>query len=603
MESILDNQFNFVYLDVPWFTNKGDFTYLSFAGELESFSNVRNQLAELRNCSIRDVSRDDVKQELQKRRMIQAKKEIDLYGVFVTKILENSKRILNDEGILVFKAPTYSTIDYKLMLDQVFSNTYIMQIALDKVKFVNLGKPEKMNHEILFFYSKSNNYTLKEVYEKFDSYKEEYRLTPLMHGYPKGRFDFIWRGIESTENSKWIYNKKKLDELFEDGRILIKGNKALLKHYMKDSPRPKSSVWKADSSIFFNIRELPNYTLKADNFIDLINMVTKEKDWIFAPYDYDQKLPVIAQNMNRNWVTINDLSHVDNNYKMFLDKNSYEEMSELKGNTDIMVYNELLKNINDINSLKSRLLTLNSSVSDIKNCLGLENEDEETIIEKVQEKIDELIEKSDIDRYVPIVQEWLHPYWEKLEKESKCFLPTGELLFQEYKETSDFDLSTAIMPFCKSLEKEIYSKMFKRYIKELVLRGVNVKKIFPEDFNNNETKKFAEAIHRYTTSLKNNESKWQFELGTMKYILKIVFNSESPFLTEERIYKDFKKYLEIQFDYSLFDIGFLQELDKVVKLRNDSAHPQIVTPERVKEGKEIIKKKIIELLKYYKDQK
>lgn len=122
----------------------------------------------------------------------------------------------------------------------------------------------------------------------------------------------------------------------------------------------------------------------AENFIDLVTMVTNENDWIFAPYDPDQKLPVVAHNLKRNWVTINPFSKEVENYREFL--KDYDEVSEIKGNTAVIEYKKLLKNIEDINDIKSRLITLNTSVVDIKNQLNLEGINEEAITEKYKKK-------------------------------------------------------------------------------------------------------------------------------------------------------------------------------------------------------------------------
>lgn len=609
MESILDNQFNLVYLDVPWLTrNDGYFLNRTEKNE-DSTTDIKKYIATLKNCDIREITLEDVKKERLKRNAVKQKEERDDYGEFIAKILENAMRILDEKGMLVFRAPADSIIDYKLMLDQVFSNSYVKQITLEMAKRpMNLNNPNHMNHELLYFYSKSKSYTLNKVFEKPELFKDNYnfkdergryRLNPILSGGPLGRYSFTWKEIIPSNNLKWIYNQEKLNELFEENKIVIKEGKAYIKRYMEDNPREKSSVWKASPSSFFDIKEKWTCTLMAENFIDLLNMVTNENDWIFSPFDLDQKFPVIAQNMNRKWVTINSFQEEIENYKAYLDKAHYDEVMDVEGNTGVIVYNSLMKNIDDIQDLKLRLNSLNSSVASLKNQLGLEGENEETIIEKIQEKIDELIDKSDIEYYIPVVEEWIRPYWDKLEPESKWFLPTAELLFEEYTGTQDFDLSTAIMPYCKSLEKEIYTKMFKGYIKNLVSKGLNVNKIFQKDFTDNETKKFAEAVNLFTTRYKNNDNKWHFELGRMVYILRIVLNDTSPYLEQGRIFKDFKNFLVGKFEYSFFDIDFLLKLDVVVKLRNDSAHPRIVTPQRIQEGKEITKQKIIELLKFH----
>lgn len=608
MEAIMDNQFNFVYLDLPWFTGNNGFSdYLNNKNNVSN-TELRNYLANQRGCRIHDVNVEDIKQERLNRRIEAENRKKDEYGIFISKILENSMRILSDTGILVFRSPAGSIIDYKLMLDQIFSNTYIMQITLEIENRPKINtNPGHMNHEILYFYSKTNNYNLNQIFEDYCSYlaefnqydnRDRYKLINLTA--PTGQYNYVWKGISPVSNQKWRYKKEKMDELFEDDRIVIKGERVFLKYYMKEHPREKSTVWKANSRSFFEIIEKPSGTMKGQHFIDLIKMVTNENDWIFEPYDIDLKLPVIAQNLGRRWVAINPTCGQNFNYKEFLIKDKYEEVTSIQGNTEKILYKKILKNVDDINDLKKRLVELNEHIKAIKNHLGLAGEDEEVVIEQIQEKIDELIERSDIERYIPIVQEWIRPFWDRLESESKRFLPTAELLYQEYNEEDQFDLSTAMLAYCKALEKEIYTKMFRGYIRKLIGNGMHIQNTFPNDFISNEAKRFAEAIKLFTTRYRNNESKWHFELGTMVYILKIVLGEESSLLSEGRLYRDFKDYLEQQFEYSFFDIGFMSDLDNLVKLRNDSAHPQIVTSDRIIRGKELTKKKIIDLLKYYK---
>lgn len=72
-----------------------------------------------------------------------------------------------------------------------------------------------------------------------------------------------------------------MNELYHDDRIVLKDDRALFKSYMKDNP------------------EKGSFTLSANNFIDLLNMVTVKNDWIFSPFDVDIKLPVIAQKMEK----------------------------------------------------------------------------------------------------------------------------------------------------------------------------------------------------------------------------------------------------------------------------------------------------------------
>ena len=614
MESIRENQFNFIYLDLPWCTISDDLFRYTKNKKEDSYSELEIFLANQKGCETKDITVADIKAERLKRKVESENLEKKKYSIFISKILENSWRILNSTGILILRSPEKSIIDFKLMLDQVFSDTYIMKITLEKINRPwTTNSTDYMNQETLYLYSKTNEFRLNKIYEDFDSYssefkyeddKDRYKLISLLsNNFNKNNNGYTWKGISPEKNQIWRFDKEKLDELYESDRIVIKNGKAFLKCYMKENQREKSTVWKASLKNHFNIEEKHSSTIYVKHFIDLINMVTNENDWIFSPFDVDQKLPLIAEKLGRRWVVINptcdDAYGETYSYKNELSNDKYIEIKNIQGNTQEIVYTEILKNIDDINNLKKRLAQLNESVLIIKKQLGVTVEDEESVLEQIQERIDVLIEKSDIEQYVPIVQEWIKPFWTKLETESKQFLPTAELLYEEYKNAKKFDLSIAILSYCKALEKELYSKMFKGYIKKLINGKINVRKEFIKDFEDYETKKFAESIHRYTTKEKNNELNWKLELGTMVYILKIVLDDKNIFLNDGRIYADYRKYLEEQFESLFFDIKFSADLDSLAKLRNDSAHPNIVDSEKIETGKELAKSKLLEILRYH----
>lgn len=604
MENILDNQFNLVYLDLPWFTGRNGY-FIPIEGERNS--ELKAYLAKQSKCDIRIISITDIKEERLKRRAVEEKSQLDEYSSYITKILENSRRILTKNGILCFRSPADTCVDYKIMLDQIFSTTYIMQVTLEKRTSNIKTELLHMNHEILYLYSKSKEYSINKIYEDFTSYEDEFKLIDERGRYKlssllqrQGGFSFSWKGTIPSNNLKWRYSKEKLEEFYKEKRIVIKETgKVFLKYYQKEHPREKSTVWKVSNDTTVGFVERQTSSILASHFKNIINLATNDGGWIFSPYSTDCKLPVIAQNMNRNWVVINPTLSESYNYVELLGENTYVILNKIDGTTANVVYKKLIKNVEDINELKSKLFFLENSITDIKNQIGVDGQTVEVVLGKIYNKINELIAETDIENYIPYVKDWVNPYWDKLEEESQFFLPTAELLFKEYKELNKFDLSSAMVEYCKALEKEIYNKIFKGYIRSLVSSKIDVKIIFSMDFQENETKKFADAVKQFTTRYKIREDKWHFELGTMVYILNIVLGEESKFLKGGRIYKDFKDYLEKHFEMGFFDIKFNIDLDTVAKLRNDSAHPQIVTLERINGGKELIKQKIRDLLHHY----
>lgn len=56
------------------------------------------------------------------------------------------------------------------------------------------------------------------------------------------------------------------------------------------------------------------------------------------------------------------------------------------------------------------------------------------------------------------------PNWEKLEDDSRQFLPTGVFLFNQLEKHNGVDFAPAMIEYCRTLEK-MFEKLFKSYIK------------------------------------------------------------------------------------------------------------------------------------------
>ena len=126
-----------------------------------------------------------------------------------------------------------------------------------------------------------------------------------------------------------------------------------------------------------------------------------------------------------------------------------------------------------------------NAIKTIQATLNIETDDEEDIESVLTEICDE-IEKTCYgqinEEAVNEAKRWINPFWDKLEKESQVFLPTGVVLQTVFADLSDVERSLYILEYCKTLEKELLNKIFKRYILDLYSRKINVRSAFKNDF-------------------------------------------------------------------------------------------------------------------------
>src|SRR5690625_5814107 len=102
-------------------------------------------------------------------------------------------------------------------------------------------------------------------------------------------------------------------------------------------------------------------------------------------------------------------------------------MYNLKNRFDA-IDNKLDKIIVKVDNILEHLEKLQSEITVIKTLQA----DEEQIIEFIEQKIDETVEKvtnDNLDPYIKIVKAWIDPNWFKLEMLSQVFLPSAELLY------------------------------------------------------------------------------------------------------------------------------------------------------------------------------
>ncbi|MFH7834429.1 phospholipase D-like domain-containing protein [Bacillus luti] len=240
-------------------------------------------------------------------------------------------------------------------------------------------------------------------------------------------------------------------------------------------------------------------------------------------------------------------------------------------------------------------ITLNN-VNLVKNTV-LDVEEKIILLHK---RLDDLPNKiPNLDDYSEIVKRWLEFEWEKLEDFTKDYLPSAEFLYTQLSTYPESDFSPFIIQYCRAIENEILSKIFKSYIWDIKSRNVNVSRQFSNDFSNNTTQKYVKKVNYYAGS--QDDSKWFFELGTMAFILTSV--GDANIRTNSDILSDLYAYLVRHFDQNILELTFLNNLSIIISdYRNKSAHPDFIDKTKAELGRTEIRELINEFLRNYLDK-
>lgn len=558
LEKLPDNEYDFIYLDVPYCIGI-DFVY---------------------------ISKEDRKEKVRQ------------YSSYISKIIENTYRILKSDGIIAFLAPgkDYVDINYKLLLDQFFPSSMNVTIETRKIS----SSVHSHNNSILYFYSKELYYEfpilkeLRPIEEFADKDERDYynKISLLRTGSYRPNFSFVWHGIMPPANKCWLYSSDKLDQLFDEGRIIIDKDKAYLKRYRGEHPVIVSSVWR------YNDSTRMMSSIDTQSISRMFSMFVNRNSKILCPFDRDGKFSLVADKEGFNWTSIFLSAQEERTLLPDIPANHYVVISELINKVERSYKTDIVTNTEEISALQKRVNQLTENVKRIQMSIGINDDSEasvEQVIDQIHKQISDAISPLGIKECLPEAQEWLNPYWNRLESESKHFILTGIFLYNQFNRTADIDIAPIMIEYCKSLENEIFKKMFFGYIQNLIERQVDISTKFPDAFKKSNTKIFAKFLSECTTKNKNNPDKWIFEIGKMNFVLQSAL-ARNP---KDGIARDFRDYLNRVYAQQFFRERFIEKLDTVTKLRNNCAHPSIIDNDIVAEVKEIIRKKLMLILKYY----
>lgn len=288
----------------------------------------------------------------------------------------------------------------------------------------------------------------------------------------------------------------------------------------------------------------------------------------------------------------------------------HEEQLQSIENTLNQVISSLDENTRMIKKIDSKIddiktLILNLSV-DFKEIQNLPREIEDKISrlnQTLEEQISNLyIEQKEIESYIKGIKNWFD-YYELLESKSQKYLPEAEYIYDQISKLDNPDFSPFILQYCRALENELLSKIFRAYVQSLIDRKIAFETEFAWDLakkdginpNNENTYKLSKHIQKY---LNKNFEEWFFELGSMEVNLRYLTGKtieKSPLL------QDLKEFVLDHFEEELLNVKYLDDIKIIIKdYRNQSAHPNLMNTEKARTFHKQMKDCLINLMENYK---
>lgn len=580
MEGLAKNSFSLIYMTPP----------------LNSRVDVGAHFRDIPiDCSLSKDERSAAIQERREQKRIAAERE---YATYISHLVEMARSLLVEGGTLCFVVRSHMSdqCNYQMILERFFASVSQISVECRAIRTV-VGMPE---HIIVYcckvekgaFFDGLREPAPIENFDRTDGDGRRYRRTVLTIPDPdasRPSLHYEWKGIKPREGLAWRYTKERLQERYEAGYIDIVGSRAYGRQYHDESSVVVPSTWSNDTK--------PGQLLSVENVTRLLTMFTSEGELVLCPFEKDGVLSYCANRDGRLWISL--YSPIDERHSLIssIPDDDYVLSEDFRSESAVS-YAAVVKSSSELSELSEKMHSLQSAVLAIQQSLGVEGTDEESVADAISAKIESILSSRDVESCIPQVKEWLSPYWNRLESESRGYLPIGEFVRRELDSQGDAntDYAPALIEYCKVMETELFSKMFRGYVQDLIDERVDVKREFPDDFNKRfEANVFAEFVHSCIRYDRHRPYNWRFELGKMARVLTRVLRDSDL----RGIYADFRGFLEDSFVSDFFGSDFDDRLTEIAQLRNECAHRSLMHRERSELARELIRQKLDSILAYY----
>ncbi len=237
------------------------------------------------------------------------------------------RRILKATGSLYYHCDPTMSHYIKIMLDCVFGKRcYIGNIIWKRHTSVKKGSQFNAKSwgyvtDDIFHYSKTDNYTLKnsrpllpyEIEEKFPLidkngrryYDDTAHLFRNIGMGERPNLCYEWKGFKNPHPSGWRLSKKRLEEEYQKGNIVIQNGKIERRKYIEDYEGvPLGNLW-TDINPAYGMERIGYPTQKPVALLErIIKASSNEGDMVLDPFCGCATTCVAAEKLGREWVGI-----------------------------------------------------------------------------------------------------------------------------------------------------------------------------------------------------------------------------------------------------------------------------------------------------------
>ena len=281
---------------------------------IQELKEIRGDLAELLDLLVRTLGKNSLSAYL----VMMAIRLVELY------------RVLKSTGSLYLHCDPTASHYLKMILDIIFgANNFRNEIVWERSKNrSSISKSLRKAHDIILFYTKSNNYTFHLQYKqlskaslenyRYEDEKGKYRLVPLLvSGKRNGETGKVWREIDPNKQGKsgmhWVTTPDKLEEYDRQNLIVFSKNGIPnLKYYLEENQGvPLNDTWIDIPLISSNSKESLGYpTQKPRQLLERIILASSnENDLILDPFCGCGTAVHVSEKLNRQWIGI-DITHL-----------------------------------------------------------------------------------------------------------------------------------------------------------------------------------------------------------------------------------------------------------------------------------------------------
>ncbi len=248
------------------------------------------------------------------------------YLVMMAIRLVELHRVLKRTGSIYLHCDPTASHYIKLLMDAVFGPQNFRNEVIWQRTSAHANVLQKFGavHDILFFYSRSEEFVWNQQYTPYDSeYIETFfdqldesgrryfrrDLTAAMSHASRGQI-YTWRGVTPPPSRCWAKTQENMDKLEAEGRIhwpKKKGGMPRLKLYPEDMPGvPIQDIW-PDIRTMHNLsaERLGYPTQKPEGLLDrIIKSSSDEGDLVLDPFCGCGTAIAVAEKLKRRWIGI-----------------------------------------------------------------------------------------------------------------------------------------------------------------------------------------------------------------------------------------------------------------------------------------------------------